>query len=137
MKPRVAVVIPCLDEAAYIGRCLDSIAASDYPASLLDVFVCDGGSDDGTQEIVLRHAAQSPGVVLLQNRKKTTPYALNLGIESAQDAGVIIILGAHAEVSTAYISQCVDILEKDASVGCVGGFRLPSRWRAIAPGAAA
>jgi hopene-associated glycosyltransferase HpnB len=46
-RPRVAAVIPARDEAAVIGRAVNSLLRSDYP---LDVFVVDDHSTDGTAE---------------------------------------------------------------------------------------
>src|SRR3954464_650591 len=44
-------VIPTYNEAANIGRCLESIAALDYPSSAFDVIVVDNGSADSTVSI--------------------------------------------------------------------------------------
>ena len=30
-RPRVSIVMPCRNEAAYIGPCLDSVLSTDYP----------------------------------------------------------------------------------------------------------
>jgi hopene-associated glycosyltransferase HpnB len=51
--PRIAVVIPARDEAAVIGRCLDSLLRQDYQGTW-SVIVVDDNSSDGTA-----HAARS------------------------------------------------------------------------------
>jgi len=48
----VTIIIPCWNEEKYIGQCLESIIASDYPKEMLEVLVVDGMSNDKTQEIV-------------------------------------------------------------------------------------
>ncbi|MBN1917648.1 MAG: glycosyltransferase [Verrucomicrobia bacterium] len=48
--PAVSVVVPCLNRAGYIRMTLDSILAQDYPN--IECIVMDGGSTDGTVEIV-------------------------------------------------------------------------------------
>jgi glycosyltransferase involved in cell wall biosynthesis/2-polyprenyl-3-methyl-5-hydroxy-6-metoxy-1,4-benzoquinol methylase len=50
--PRVSVVVPCLNRADYITLTLDSILAQDYPN--VECIVMDGGSTDGTVELVER-----------------------------------------------------------------------------------
>ena len=50
--PVVSVVVPCLNRADYIRMTLDSILAQDYPN--LECIVMDGGSTDGTVEVVER-----------------------------------------------------------------------------------
>jgi glycosyltransferase involved in cell wall biosynthesis len=79
---RVSITIPCRNEKKYIGKCLQSIVDCNYDKSLLNVYVCDGLSDDGTQEIIQTFATHHPFIHLINNLQKTTPQALNLGIKA-------------------------------------------------------
>jgi glycosyltransferase involved in cell wall biosynthesis len=117
---KVAVVIPCKNEKGYISKCLDSVLKADYPEELKQIFVCDGKSTDGTTDIIKEYCKKFPFIQLLNNVFETTPYALNLGIESS-DADIMIILGAHSEIYPDYIKQCIESFMKNASIGCVGG----------------
>lgn len=117
---KVSVVIPCRNEAQYIERCISSVLNCEYPKELLEILVCDGISEDKTQQIVKRISDEKSNVRLLINEKQTTPHALNLGINQSS-GDVIIILGAHASISSDYISRCVSSLKEDKSLGCVGG----------------
>ena len=74
-RPFVTVAMPCLDEARYIEACLRSVLAQDYPRDLLEVIVADGGSTDGTRDIVARIAAEDPRVVLVDNPAGCRPPA--------------------------------------------------------------
>ena len=47
--PTVSVLIPAYNHAAYIGACLDSVAAQDYP--ILEIVLIDDGSTDATFEM--------------------------------------------------------------------------------------
>lgn len=118
---KVAVTIPCRNEERYIEKCIRSVLASDYPPHLLRILVCDGKSTDRTQEIINSLASQFKNVGLLINEQQTTPFALNLGIKHAGDCDVHIILGAHAEIARDYVRRCVDHIQQDNSLGCVGG----------------
>jgi glycosyltransferase involved in cell wall biosynthesis len=51
--PRITIVTPCLNAARYIEETLDSVLSQGYPD--LEYVVIDGGSTDGTQEIIRRH----------------------------------------------------------------------------------
>jgi glycosyltransferase involved in cell wall biosynthesis len=117
---KIAIIIPCKNEKGYISKCLDSVIAADYPEQLKQVFVCEGKSNDGTQEIIKEYCAKFSFIGLLINEYQTTPYALNLGIEKA-NADIIIILGAHAEIYPDYIKQCLECFIADSSIGCAGG----------------
>ena len=47
--PHVSVVLPTLNERAYIRDCLDSLLVQTYPG-LDEILVVDGGSTDGTRD---------------------------------------------------------------------------------------
>ncbi|MBC7472849.1 MAG: glycosyltransferase family 2 protein [Candidatus Sericytochromatia bacterium] len=115
-----AIVIPCRNEEKYIAKCLESIINNDYPKDKLEVFVCDGMSNDQTQSIVDEFTKKYSFIKLLLNKNKTTPHALNLGITNTL-ADVIIILGAHAEIYPDYVSQSIDKMSISQDMGCVGG----------------
>jgi glycosyltransferase involved in cell wall biosynthesis len=117
---RVSVTIPCRNEEAYIGKCLQSIVDCNYSKDLIKVFVVDGMSEDGTRTIVRDFESQYSYISLLDNVKKVTPFALNIGLKS-DDSEVKIILGAHATVDKNFINHSVDTLRKDPSIGCAGG----------------
>lgn len=104
--PRVSVIIPCRNERDYIARCLDSLLASDYPRERLEILVVDGRSEDGTQQIVEAYVQRHACLRLLDNPRKITPVAFNVGIANAR-GDFIMITGAHSAISPDYISQCV------------------------------
>ncbi|MBL0126952.1 MAG: glycosyltransferase family 2 protein [Flavobacteriales bacterium] len=117
---RLSVVIPCRNEEAYIGACLDSLMAADPGGAQLTIIVCDGMSDDRTREVVRERAAHRTNILLIDNPQRTTPFALNIGLEAVPfDLGMI--LGAHAEVDVDYLRVCMDALRTDPTIGCAGG----------------
>ncbi len=59
-SPLVSVIIPARNEYPDLGTCLDGLAAQTYPS--LEILVVDGGSTDGTRELV---EARAPRVVLI------------------------------------------------------------------------
>jgi GT2 family glycosyltransferase len=52
-EPLVSVVVPSMNRADYIAATIDSILAQDYPH--IECIVMDGGSRDGTTEILCRY----------------------------------------------------------------------------------
>lgn len=49
-----------------------------------------------------------------------TAYSMNQGISQAK-GNYIVICGARSFINQSYIDQCVAMLEKDKTIGCVGG----------------
>lgn len=118
--PLISVVIPCRNESDYIIPCLESVLNNDYGAEKIELIVCDGMSDDDTGEKLNKFQAAHPGVIVLLNEKRTTQFALNLGVRAARGS-IIFILGAHAEMEKNYISTCVHTILVDDSIDCCGG----------------
>ena len=121
-NPRsVAVIIPCYNEELYIGQCLDSLLANDYPSELLDIVVVDGMSSDKTRGIVGRYAEEHPHIRLLDNPGRLKPIALNRGIKNTS-SDVLIRVDAHAVYEDRYISKLVSGLCKH-NADNIGGVR--------------
>jgi len=117
--PFVSIIIPCRNEEKYIGKCLDTILEQDYPKENLEVLVVDGMSEDKTREIVRNYSEKYPFVKLLENPKKFTNFALNIGIKVARGE-IIMMMGAHAGYERDYVSKCVKYL-KEYDADNVGG----------------
>ncbi len=116
----VAVVIPSFNEEAYIEACVMSVVNNSYVDGNFDIYVVDGRSTDETRIIVAGIASKHKNVHLVDNPKKVTPVALNLGLMSS-DADVKIILGAHSVVANDFISANVQVLKDYPEAGCAGG----------------
>jgi len=119
-QPCASVVIPCLNEAAHIRACLDALAHQEGIERRFEVLVVDGGSDDGTREILDERAAREDWLRVLDNPDRITPIAMNKGIAAAR-SDVVIILGAHAEVSSDFVRRNLEALRAHSESGCVGG----------------
>jgi len=109
--PSVSVIVPCRNEEKFITKCLNSIIQQDYPHEKMEILVIDGMSEDKTRQIAKKISQRNPIVELLDNPKKITPAAFNLGIKNAK-GDVIIIMGAHAKYKKDYISKCIETLLK-------------------------
>jgi glycosyltransferase involved in cell wall biosynthesis len=66
-----------------VARSIESLAAADYPLSLLQIVVVDDGSTDDTWEHVSRAASRDPGLI------KTIRFAGNRGKRAALEAGFL------------------------------------------------
>ena len=120
MTSSIAIVIPCRNEEKYILRCVESLLSSDYPRDKFTIYVCDGLSDDNTTNIVKNIASHESNVHLLDNYKRTTPFALNIGLKASK-ADVKIVLGAHSEVYPDFLKENIKTLKENPNADCVGG----------------
>lgn len=110
--PIITVIVPCRNEDKFIGKCLKMISGQDYRGDM-EVLVVDGMSTDGTREIVKKYKIQNTRyeIRLLDNPKKFTPFALNIGIKESKGE-IIIRMDAHAGYEKDYVSKCVKYLKK-------------------------
>lgn len=118
-EPMVSLIVPCRNERRHIRDCLDSLLANDYAAAKREILVVDGMSDDGTRDIVAEYAARGLGIALLDNPRRITSTALNLGVAGARGS-VVMLVGAHSVYPPSYVSQLVRELEASGADG-VGG----------------
>lgn len=125
--PIVTVVVPCLDEARFIGPCLDSIVNNQFPSDRLDIIVVDGGSRDGTTDILAEYGARYPYVRVLTNPARVTPVAFNIGIRHAR-GDLIMLMSAHATLGEGAIAKAVAFSESSGAEN-VGG-----RWEVVPRG---
>ncbi len=107
MLEKVTIVIPCRNEVRYIGRCLESILANDYPREQLEILVVDGMSSDGTRQVIKEYANKYPNLTLLDNPKRTIPAAMNIGIRHSTTE-IILKVDAHTVYQQDYVKTCVN-----------------------------
>ena len=133
----ISVVVPCFNEERYIGRCLDSILASEHPQESLEVIVVDGGSTDETVSILRTYGQRYRCIQVLHNPARSTPAALNLGIKHAR-GDVVLRMDAHTTYPEHYISRLVSWLDSSGADN-VGGtaITLPADTSAVAEAVAA
>ena len=118
--PSVGIVIPCYQEKNFIEACVQSCIHQSYQGSIT-IVVVDGGSTDGSLDIISRLVSEYPNkIVLKSNPEKVTPISLNIGLK-ALETDYKMILGGHAYLTPDYIEKSIDAFLYDSSLDCVGG----------------
>ncbi|MGB3316683.1 MAG: glycosyltransferase family 2 protein [Albidovulum sp.] len=110
-KTSALIVVPCLNEASYIGNLLAQLLAF-AERSASHVVVVDGGSTDGTLDIVQGIAATHPRLSHLHNPKKIQSAGINLAVRIF-GAGTrhIIRIDAHCGYPDDYCAKLIDEAE--------------------------
>ncbi len=120
--PFVSILIPVHNEEAYIDRCLQAVLTQDYPADLMEVWIADGLSADGTREIIADYMNQYSNIFLVDNPGRIVPTGLNLLIPKAK-GDIIIRVDGHCVIAPDYVSNCVRHLQQDGVDGVGGPMR--------------
>lgn len=120
MNPEVSVVIPCYNEVGYIKDCVLSLLSNGFPAVQLEILVIDGGSTDGTLNILKQLVSEFQQIKILNNPMRITPRSLNIGIEASQGQ-FILISSAHAAFDKGYVETLMNEMIKLPDAIAVGG----------------
>lgn len=116
----VSLICPIYNEEKYIGRFIESIMKQDFPFDQMEVLFVDGLSSDNTRSIIQKAIAEHPFIRLIDNPHRTSPYALNLGIQASRGE-YVIRMDAHAEYPTDYVSSLLRYKEELPDAENVGG----------------
>lgn len=77
-KPKISFIIPTLNSAKVLGKCLSSIRSQKYPSSNIEIIVADGGSIDKTIVIAARF-----GAIIVNNPLKTAEAGKAVAVKKA------------------------------------------------------
>lgn len=110
---KTLIVIPCLNEAATIEPLLRQLSANSGNMCF-KIVVADGGSMDGTREIVGRLVSELPDLVLLDNPKRLQAAAINLAVERfGEGCEYLIRIDAHGDYPDDF---CQSLLQEAADL---------------------
>lgn len=124
----VSVIMPCLNEAETLGRCIEKARVGFRKAGVIgEVVVADNGSTDGSIEI-----AEALGVTVQRISAKGYGHALRRGIEAAR--GRFILIG-DSDDSYDFSEIGGFVVKLREGFDLVMGCRLPSGGGMIARGA--
>jgi glycosyltransferase involved in cell wall biosynthesis len=109
--PKISIVIPSYNKEAYISKTLDSILMQSY--SSYEIIVQDGGSTDGTFEIVKEYAKKYPKIFTIESKNDNgQTNAINIGFSKASgeiityiNADDIYLQGAFFEIAKNYLKK--------------------------------
>jgi glycosyltransferase involved in cell wall biosynthesis len=101
----LTVVTPCWNAAAHITKCLDSVRAQNRDD--VEHLIVDGGSTDGTTEIVSERMAVDSRVRLIGGPDRGQANAMNKGVISAQ-GDIIGCLNADDRYHAGALAAAID-----------------------------
>lgn len=104
-SPFISVIVPCRNEGRFIGACIRSILANDYPRNRFELLVVDGMSTDETRSVLSDLCSREPNIVVLDNPRLITSTALNIGIRECRGE-LVAWMSAHNEYQSDYLALC-------------------------------
>ena len=121
--PLVSIVIATYNSASIIRQTMDSIRMQDYPADQIEIIAIDGGSKDGTRDLMKEY-----GAIVLDNPKGDPGNAKLIGREHAR--GIYILTLDHDEVfeNPYSVSVRIKALQEnpECKVAFCAGYKCPT-----------
>ena len=120
------MICPVYNEEQHIEKVLQFVTSS-TPLEKEIIFI-DGDSGDQTASILKKWQKTNPEIKILNNSRRTVPYALNLAIPICT-GDYIVRLDAHSDYAPDYFEKIIDTFEKSGA-DIVGG---PMRTTFVTP----
>lgn len=118
----VSVLVPVLDEADGIRDALRAMRAQRFDGTI-ELLLADGGSTDGTRELLAELAREDPRIRVLDNPRRGTASGLNVCLAHARGR-YVARMDAHTAYPPDYLRLGVERLER-GDVAWVAGAAVP------------
>jgi glycosyltransferase involved in cell wall biosynthesis len=77
----LSIITPVFNGVKYLSHCLSNVASQAFPG--LEHLIMDGGSEDGSQELIREWQAKYPHIRLVSEKDRGQSDAMNKGIQLA------------------------------------------------------
>jgi succinoglycan biosynthesis protein ExoA len=119
MLPYLSVVLSVRNERKMLPGLIDQLLGQNYPPELYEILVVDGGSTDGTADLVRRrYSDRRVRVRVLDNPKRTVSAGRNTGIRAASGDAMVFLSGHCKIPSKNLLADTAEILETTGA-GCL------------------
>lgn len=120
-SPRISIIIPVRNAERTIDKTFEYLEAIDYPKDRQEMIIADGGSTDGTLEIVRRWQERYPFIKLVEVPNCKSPgHARNAALKTATGEFVLFTDGDCAP-NPDWVVQITTPFFMDPLIGGVGG----------------
>lgn len=108
----IAIAMPVLNESKYIALTFEQLLAQEFPMEKIEVVVGDGGSTDGTREIIDSLRGCFGRLVIADNEVRKPSGGRNVGVKNST-APYLLVLDGHCHIpSTRLLADMIELFER-------------------------
>ncbi len=115
---KLSVITPVFNSVQFIESCILNVIAQKCPS--VEHLIIDGGSTDGTLEIISKYAEKYPHIHWISEKDKGQSDAMNKGIKMAQ-AEVISFLNADDAYFPFTLNRIIYLFDKNPTLNFITG----------------
>jgi glycosyltransferase involved in cell wall biosynthesis len=115
-SPLVSVITPSFNQARFVGAALESVLSQDYPN--IEYAVCDGGSTDGTTDIIRGYAGRLSYWISEPDAGQSD--AMNKGLANTSGE-IVTFLNSDDLLLPGAITAAVECLQRNPAIAAVYG----------------
>lgn len=119
----MSAVMTVLNNAGQLERFFESFLAQTYPVREIEFVVTDGGSTDGTQEVVKRYAQALPNLRLVETPGCSISKGRNLAIERTTGE-FILTFNSDVRLERNCVQELLRVIEEHPEAGGVAAMQV-------------
>jgi glycosyltransferase involved in cell wall biosynthesis len=116
-RPRISFLVPTLNAAELLPRCLASIRRQAYPQDRVEIIVADGGSYDQTRVLARRRF----GARVIENPNRLAEFGVKEAILDSTGDLVVIFAADNELIGDHWLGRVADRFERDDRLAAVYG----------------
>lgn len=128
--PFLTVIVPCFDEAENILDKINNLKQQNYPSKRLEILFVDGGSDDGTVDIIKENIKQISYIRLLECPQKGKINQLNHALSESR-GNIIINTDVDGRMEKDCLNKLAEEFRRDTNVAVVSAFSSPKNVKDV------
>lgn len=115
---KVSIIIPVKNEEKNIGLLLDALFRQSYPFD--EIVITDGGSSDGTVQIISSYSLKDNRIKLISVNKANPGQGRNIAIRNSTGS-ILAFMDSGIVPETDWLGKIVDPMIKNDDIECVFG----------------